>query len=401
MAGKDGRMADTCPLCGHGAAMTIDARPEVAVIQNRAFASAAAARGCAVAPLVMSGCLDCGFVWNSAFDPQKIDYGPDYENCQLNSAAFAAHVDEVAGHVLAAVPAGEPIDLLEIGCGQGDFMRLVAARARGRLRSATGFDPTWRDGPPPVPGASVHRAYFGQATAHLLDRAPNVVVLRHTIEHVAAPRDLLAGIVAALDARPGTLLFIETPTAAWILEHEAVQDFFYEHCSLFTAETMDFVLRATGFEPVRIDHLFGGQYLFAQARIAAAADRKAFPPAPPLAMWRRYAAGRQRFLDEWAGVLADRAARGPVALWGAGAKGATFALLLDRNASRIACVIDVNPNKQGGFVPVTGHAIVAPADAARRGVGTVIVMNPNYLGEIAAECARVGLGDAELIALNG
>lgn len=392
-------MSSACPICDHGEAMSIDERPKVAVMQNRVFASAAAARACATAPLAMAGCLRCGFVWNRVFDAARIGYGPDYENCQLNSAAFSAHVGAVAGRVIAAVPDGAPVDLLEIGCGQADFMRLVAARAGDRLGSAVGFDPSWRGEVAPA-GMRLHRAYFGRDTAHLLDRAPNVVVMRHIIEHVPDPSALLADIRAALGGRDGVALFVETPTVAWILDNEAVQDFFYEHCSLFTVETMDFALRRAGFAPLAIDPVFGGQYLLAEARIAPAASDGTAPP-PPVGAWRAYAAGRQRFLDAWRAVFKGRPDRGRLAVWGAGAKGASFVQLLDPDAELIDCVIDINPNKQGGFVPVTGHAVVSPEDAARRGVAAIVAMNPNYADEIAAECARVGLAGAELMALNG
>jgi len=49
--------------------------------------------------------------------------------------------------------------------------------------------------------------------------------------------------------------------------------------------------------------------------------------------------------------LEDLRQHGKVALWGAGAKGATFANLLDPECSLLDCVVDINPNKQGRFIP--------------------------------------------------
>ena len=42
------------------------------------------------------------------------------------------------------------------------------------------------------------------------------------------------------------------------------------------------------------------------------------------------------------------------------------------------CVVDVNPNKQGAFIPGTGHPIVAPEALSARNIRNVILMNPNY-----------------------
>ena len=42
----------------------------------------------------------------------------------------------------------------------------------------------------------------------------------------------------------------------------------------------------------------------------------------------------------------------------------------------------MNERKQNCFMPATGAPIVSPEDAKNMGVATIIVMNPNYLGEI-------------------
>ena len=69
-------------------------------------------------------------------------------------------------------------------------------------------------------------------------------------------------------------------------------------------------------------------------------------------------------------------------MWSAGAKGATFLLLVDESSRHVHSVIDVNPGKQGRFLPGTGHPIIAPSEAAANGIETVVVMNPNYAEEI-------------------
>jgi hypothetical protein len=80
-----------------------------------------------------------------------------------------------------------------------------------------------------------------------------------------------------------------------------------------------------------------------------------------------------------------------VALWGAGAKGVTLANLLDPARERIACVVDLNPSKQGCFVPGTGHPIVGPQKLPDYGVSSAILMNPNYRSENLALLRDVGL----------
>jgi len=73
---------------------------------------------------------------------------------------------------------------------------------------------------------------------------------------------------------------------------------------------------------------------------------------------------------------------GPIAIWGAGAKGVTFANLIDPKRECIDSIIDVNVNKQGKFLPGTGHLIINYKEIPSRKINKVILMNPNYYDEI-------------------
>ena len=58
---------------------------------------------------------------------------------------------------------------------------------------------------------------------------------------------------------------------------------------------------------------------------------------------------------------------------------------------RIKGIVDINPKKQKHFVPTTGKLIYAPENVTC--TDTVIVMNPNYIGEIrkmtSAKCYSI------------
>ena len=73
-------------------------------------------------------------------------------------------------------------------------------------------------------------------------------------------------------------------------------------------------------------------------------------------------------------------------------KGVVFANMIDPDGRLLAGGVDVNPKKQGRFIPGSGHAIQPPAWLAtlRRPI-TIFVMNPNYADEIRATCAGLGV----------
>jgi hypothetical protein len=57
----------------------------------------------------------------------------------------------------------------------------------------------------------------------------------------------------------------------------------------------------------------------------------------------------------------------------------------------IAGAVDINPHRQGYFMPGTGHRIFGPDDLVELKPDVVIVMNPIYREEITADLAARGL----------
>ena len=382
-----------CPLCGGADLVEGLSRAAVPVLQNALYPTEPAARAARTGDLAIRGCRRCGFVFNAAFDPDLVAYGVDYENDQTLSPSFAAHVDRIALRVLAEAKDREAPVVLEVGCGQGGFLERLAqgaAREGRKLGGAIGFDPAYR-GPTAAPGAAVRieARPFDREAAQAIGRTIDVVVTRHVIEHVPEPIGFLKAIAAALPEGERVALVVETPCVEWIFRHNVLQDFFYEHCNYFTAETLGFALACAGFADIAVEHVFDGQYLLATAR-SGGVERVEYPAgaASRAQACAGFAEAVARRTEDW--IRRIDAAGGPVALWGAGAKGVTFAGAVDPDRRRVSCLIDVNPRKQGHFAAASAHPILSPEQAAASGVRRAIVMNPNYRGEIAATVQRQG-----------
>lgn len=374
-----------CPLCGQAAAVAFLTRQGVPVHQNQVFRDQEAARASLRGDLAMHACTHCGFVFNRDFDERRIGYGDDYQNEQTLSPAFSAHVDARVAAMVPTLRDGQRI--VEVGCGKGEFLRRLVAAAP--TTSGVGYDTTYA-GPDSLLDGRLRfaRQYFGPGDA---TEPVGVVVCRHVIEHVPDPRAFVRSVRQALAGSPGARVYFETPCVEWILQHQVMWDLFYEHCSYFTAASLAWTFAAEGFAVANVDHVFGGQYLWLEATVADGPPSPA-PDAgdvPDLA--RRFAAGEADQRAAWSRRLAAWQADGPVALWGAGAKGVTLANLADPDARQIDCLIDLNPAKAGTYVPGTGHPIVGYDGIAGRGLRRAVMMNPNYRAECQARLDADGL----------
>ena len=373
-----------CPLCAATAPPPFLVRPSVPVHQNLPATTAAEAQAAPRGRLEMVACEACGFVFNRAFDPALPRYGPGYDNAQGHSPAFAAHLDALARHLIEERGV-RGAHIVEVGCGRGDFLaRLVAWP--GADNRGTGFDPAY-DGPDEALGGRLRfeRRLYGRDCAGY---PADVVICRHVIEHIADPLSLLRTVRAALRHAPAARVFFETPDVGWILANAVIWDFFYEHCSLFSAGSLAGAFARAGFAPVEAHPVFDGQYLWLEARPDEAPIPAGAGDIPARAA--HHGATEPLRLAAWRTRLATLSAHGRVALWGAGAKGVTLANLVDPDAKNIDCVVDINPDKQGRFVPGTGHPIVPPSTLAARGVRHVVPMNPAYRHEIADLLRRPG-----------
>jgi hypothetical protein len=381
LSNDERRMSSACPICGTREAIMIDQRPHIPILQNRVWPNRGAARAAPLGELDMALCTACGFAWNRAFDADRMIYDPEYDNDQMRSPAFGIHVEAMIDRVLANVPADKTTHLVEVGCGQGAFLMKLALT--DRFASLTGFDPAFRgDDGAPINGVTIHKNLFRPEALDLLTHPVQVVVSRHTIEHILHPLSFLDAIRSAMQTTPEACLYLETPDIEWILDKFQPQDLFYEHCSIFSRQALRTACSTAGFEIRSLMPVFGDQYLWAEARPAGETKDIAVKPSFAAAA-ETFRSKRAHFVNVWRLLITRLAAEKTVWIWGASSKGVTFALLVDPDGERLGGAIDINPNKVDCFMPVTGLPIRGPEAVGDGDI--VIVMNSNYRKEIAAQ----------------
>ncbi|GAC1549584.1 MAG: class I SAM-dependent methyltransferase [Herpetosiphon sp.] len=373
--------SDVCRVCGSSNVQQFLERDQVPAQQNVLMLDQSSALTGARGNIRMVVCTSCGFVCNDAFDPSTFKYDDAYDNNQAWSPVFDDHMSTLVDH-LVADRAIKNARIIEIGCGQGLFLTRLAKAAAGSI--GVGYDPSYV-GPADALDGRLHfvKQYFGPTTEPL---KADFVISRHVIEHIQDPVALLQSI---RQSTPDAKVFFETPDVEWILAKQAIWDIFYEHCSYFSADSLRTAFETAGYHVNNVQRVFQDQYLWIEA-VPASLSSLPLPTCNAgnvAAHAAEFGAAEGALRSRSVALVQSFAKAGGIALWGAGAKGVTFANLVDPDCQWIDCVIDINPAKQRHYIPGTGHAIIAPADLPRRDVRTIVLMNPNYHEEVAATLA--------------
>jgi SAM-dependent methyltransferase len=349
--------------------------------------------------LELAFCEACGFIFNHLFDEVVMNYSTNFEESQHFSGTFNAFARGLALEVAEKCAiAGKHV--LEIGCGKGEFL-LELCRA-GRA-TGLGIDPGYRSDPGRSPWSDDVRFitdFFSEEYEHL---KADVVICRHTLEHIAPVAAFVRSIRGMIGESIDTSIFFETPDAKRVVAEGAFWDIYYEHCSYFSPGTHARLFRQEGFDITELSLVYDNQYIIQYAKPKSRYSTPPLTLEQDLTDMHSLAAGFservEKVKDSWRTRVCSASAAGRrVVLWGGGSKGVSFLTTLGLSEEIVAAV-DINPFKQGKFMPGSGHPVIAPEALFKQPPDLVIVMNPIYVEEIKSSLSEMGLAP-EVIALE-
>jgi SAM-dependent methyltransferase len=335
--------------------------------------------------ILLAYCERCGFIQNVRFAADIVDYSKPTEESQAFSGRFNEFAESLADDLIDRLDlAGKSV--LEVGCGKGDFLRLLTDRGTG---PALGIDPGFLPNRDEFgPDVEFRRDGYGAADTHL---TADFIVTRHLMEHVPNVAEFFGWLGDSARHTDDSVVFTEVPDTARVLREGAFWDIYHEHCSYFTAGALARAIRHAGMSVTRLGDGFDGQYLLAESISGRGGGVLSKEEAPEEVgkMVESFATEADAAIRQWQSVVEKaQSSRDSVAIWGGGSKAVSF---LTRLRVQDVTVVDINPHKQGQWLPGLGVQVSPPDVLEGQPPSLVIVMNPIYLDEIRVDLDRMGI----------
>lgn len=371
-----------CPVCESTEHLPLLFLENVPVMCNTLFSSPEEAKNARVHDIELCCCCHCSHIHNIRFDPDRLEYRQGYENSLFYSPRYREYAEGQAQRLITTY-ALRGKRVVDIGCGNGEFLQLLhrAGKCMG-----IGFDPTL--------GPDADAASQQTGIRLIADTFPenfpeqgDLYVARHVLEHLHEPVVLLQNIHNAMGTA-GSVLYLELPDGEHLLTTCSVWDIIYEHYSSFTPRSLMYILERTAFSVNRLQSDFQGQYLAVDAAASAGPGQ----PSPLhygkkktddlFAAAEKFAGDCRKKIEQEQNMLEKEQQAGKrMVVWGAGSKGITFLNQMNSMAD-IAYVADINPQKQGKYIPGTGQQVVAPEFLSVYKADIILIANEIYRDEI-------------------
>jgi hypothetical protein len=207
---------------------------------------------------------------------------------------------------------------------------------------------------------------------------PNILILRHVIEHIKSPNFFFKKI---LHEKP-KYLFLEFPCSDFVLK-DNFHYFSNEHCSYFNKKSISILLNKFGYKIILAKKVFNNEnfvVLAVKSKIKKIRDeykiynykKKSF---------QKY---EKKFFNFKKKILRKINFLQKDIIWGASGKGVMLLNILGLNRRLMPYIVDLNKEIENTFVPVSSNKIISPSSLSKILIdnSTIFILNKLYKKEI-------------------
>lgn len=335
-------------------------------------------------------CRRCGYVGNEGHEPEKVRFD-DYDFSNDQSPMYAKSTQELSDRLITRYDLrGKSI--VDIGCGDGDFLKTVCKRGGNKgVGIDPGFDHSKRASANGV-DLTFYREYYSEKHSQFTS---DLVTSRHVMTLPSDPVAFIRLIRKNLEHQPHAIVYFDVPNVRYTIGEKVIWNVVYEHRSWYSQESLTYLMELAGFEVLDIDLCWNGEYLYVEARPNPTMDPPQLPDPQSLVTLEE---AINSFVTDFSELMENNtrkieeinAQNKKTLAWGAGARAVTFFNLFDLK-KEVPCIVDINTNRQGKFLPGSGQEIVAPEFIQAYQPEMVIITNPTYAAEIKEQVHSLGI----------
>jgi SAM-dependent methyltransferase len=350
-------------------------------------------------PLRCLVCSECFLVQLEEFEsPQQI-FSDDYAYFSSYSSSWVEHARGYVEMAIERFGLGADDRVIEIASNDGYLLQFFVEHGVPSL----GIEPAANTAEAARErGVETLVRFFGTETAREVAAAKraDLIVGNNVLAHVPDLNDFVAGIRELL--APGGTVTMEFPHLLRLIENREWDTIYHEHFSYFSWLTVQRVFAAHGLRLYDVEEIptHGGSLRIYGCHAdedrpdaAAVAELNERERSAGLDRLETYLCFEQRVREhKWAIVdflTQERRGGKRIAAYGAPAKGNTLLNYCGVRTDLIEFTADMNPVKQGRFLPGTHIPIFAPDHIREQRPDLVLILPWNIRDEIAAQLVFV------------
>ena len=379
-----------CPICESTNTETFLTLKDMPVQDGVVYESEEEAKKSPVGDINLAVCYNCLYIGNETYDASKIFF-TEYNYSQHHSPLYQKYISELITNLINSFSLRQK-DIVDVGCGKGYFMYNLCIEGDNK---GHGIDPSYEiteEVPTDLEGINFIKDFYSDKYKNIKG---DFVSCRHVVDELEHPKPFVQIMRPALKENKESLIFLELPNGQTTFEKELFWNIGYAKRSWFTPASLATFLQHCGYKVARVMPLFYDQYLgiaghldFSGSTVPAVSDDQATDMRNKL---KNFAENYKSEIQKWENRLTEmEAANEQIVIWGAGMRGLNF---LNRFANKkvMPAIVDINPNRQGKFLPGSGYRIDPIESLKEVQPDKILLSNPNYEKEIKVQAMEMGL----------
>ncbi len=348
-------------------------------------------------PLRVLVCQHCWLVQTEDFAHYADLFSKDYAYFSSFSSSWLKHVEAYVDTMIGRFGLTASSRVVEVASNDGYLLQYVKARGI----PCYGIEPTASTAQAArAKGIEVVESFFGVALAQELagkGLRADLMAANNVLAHVPDINDFVAGFARLL--APAGVATFEFPHLLRLVEERQFDTIYHEHFSYLSLTAVRRILEHNGLQLFDVEELptHGGSLrLYAQRldtglqeaspRVAALQERENAAGMNRTDFYAGFQAKANVVKNDLVAFLIEAARSGKrVAAYGAAAKGNTLLNYAGVRPDLISYVVDLNPAKQGKYLPGSRIPIVAEDFLKQDRPDFVVILPWNLRDEIMAQ----------------